>query len=392
MDASSHICHSYLEAYDIVRNATGAGNGPTISYHEAFMGLDKWQDLLPGADNIGLDFHPYVRILCHMCYIDPHRCFSQLCFANQPSDDMPNHVNAPCQAWGSQMNNSMDTFGLTAAGEFSLAITDCGTFVNGVDLGTRYEGDYKDPDGTQWSRTGSCDRWVKWQNWDDTFKKAMNQFAQASFDSLQVSSSASVRHIADLDSQNWFFWTWKIGNSTDSGTVESPAWSYQLGLEQGWIPKDPRTAAGFCKNSHPRSGAAVPKGAGLSSDFRSAFSWPPSSIRKAGDITNLPSYTPTGSLTTLPVPTSTGSASATGTAANPGTGWNNAADNAGMNVEIVGCTYLDPWVSPNSDPPSPLCTSGANASSNKRRSPAHVGLKMQPPPSRPYITAAPGSS
>jgi hypothetical protein len=37
--------------------------------------------------------------------------------------------------------------------------------------------------------------------------------------------------------QNFFFWTWKIGNSTQLGTSSSPMWHYQLGLQQGWIPK-----------------------------------------------------------------------------------------------------------------------------------------------------------
>jgi len=37
--------------------------------------------------------------------------------------------------------------------------------------------------------------------------------------------------------QNFFFWTWKIGNSTVLGTSSSPLWHYQLGLERGWIPK-----------------------------------------------------------------------------------------------------------------------------------------------------------
>ena len=63
--------------------------------------------------------------------------------------------------------------------------------------------------------------------------------------------------------QNFFFWTWKIGNSTVLGTSSSPLWHYQLGLQQGWIPQgkirafnhpcisdshltDPREAIGHC--------------------------------------------------------------------------------------------------------------------------------------------------
>ena len=137
-----------------------------ISFHDAFRGLPNWVGYLPGADRISLDYHPY------------------LCFDTQPTDDMSDHVNDPCGAWGKTMNNSMDNFGLTVAGEFSLAITDCGTYVNGVGQGTRYEGTYN-LDRT-WPRVGSCDSWVEWQKWDSDMKKSMEQFALSSMDALQV--------------------------------------------------------------------------------------------------------------------------------------------------------------------------------------------------------------
>ena len=48
---------------------------------------------------------------------------------------------------------------------------------------------------------------------------------------------------------DWFFWTWKISNSTVKGYPTSPHWHYKLGWEQGWIPKDPRAAQGYCAAS-----------------------------------------------------------------------------------------------------------------------------------------------
>src|SRR5258705_9877995 len=38
---------------------------------------------------------------------------------------------------------------------------------------------------------------------------------------------------------------WQIGNSS-SGMIEAPLWSYQLKLENGWMPTDPRKATGKC--------------------------------------------------------------------------------------------------------------------------------------------------
>lgn len=88
------------------------------------------------------------------------------------------------------MNTSMSAFGMTAAGEFSLATNDCGLFVNGVNLGTRYEGTFT---GGPTTATGSCDQWNNWQSWNNDTKSQLKQFALSSMDSLQ----------------NWFFWNWK---------------------------------------------------------------------------------------------------------------------------------------------------------------------------------------
>jgi glucan 1,3-beta-glucosidase len=78
----------------------------------------------------------------------------------------------------------MGSFGLTNAGEFSNAVTDCGLFLNGVGLGTRYEGTYTD--GSTWPKVGSCTTWTDWQNYDTTTKAAIRQFSLASMDALQV--------------------------------------------------------------------------------------------------------------------------------------------------------------------------------------------------------------
>lgn len=157
----------YLEAYDIVRRAggTGEGNGPMISYHDGFMGLNNWAGFLPGADRISMDLHPY------------------LAFGGQSADPVSTFVNTPCTAWANNMNDSMSAFGLSAAGEFSNAINDCGLYVNGVNLGTRFEGTYPG----DWARVGSCDTVLDWQSWDDDTKEQYRQFALSSMDALQVS-------------------------------------------------------------------------------------------------------------------------------------------------------------------------------------------------------------
>jgi len=138
-----------------------------ISYHDGFAGLTHWAGFLSGADRISLDYHPY------------------LCFGSQTSSPMSANVNRPCNTWAASLNDSMSAFGLTMAGEFSNAINDCGTFVNGVGLGARYDGTYQN-DGN-WPLVGSCDSWVDYTTWSQDLKDSTKQFALASMDALQVS-------------------------------------------------------------------------------------------------------------------------------------------------------------------------------------------------------------
>jgi len=339
----------YLQAYEIVRKASGigAGNGPIISYHDAFLTQAQWAGFLPGADRIALDDHPY------------------LCFNTQSSAPISTYATTPCTSWGSGVNTSMSAFGLTMAGEFSNAVTDCGLWVNGVGQGIRYEGTFvADP---SFQSVGSCDVWTDWQAYDQSTKDAIKQYSMASMDALQ----------------NWFFWTWKIGNSSVSGVVESPAWSYQLGLEQGWMPTDPRTAYGTCGNTSPWTPPLAPNqlgqdsSAALAATVSALYPWPPSTISFGGKPSQLPTYTPTGAIPTLAAPTFTQSGVKPTTTVNPGNGWENAQDTAGLMVNVATCNYLDPWVGTTVAPPSPLCTSAS-----RRREPA---LEYR----EPMITAMP---
>ncbi|KAJ7090300.1 exo-beta-1,3-glucanase [Mycena belliarum] len=321
----------YLQAYNNVRLASGIGEGkgPFISFHDGFLGLGKWDGFLPNADRASMDLHPY------------------LCFSTQSTAPISTYGTRPCDSWGGQFNSTMKNFGFVVAGEFSNAVTDCGLYVNGVGQGVRYEGTYTS-DGP-WPKLGNCaSDWLDYPNWDAATKKAYMTFALASMDALQ----------------NFFFWTWKVGNST-AGKVEAPHWSYQLGLENGWMPRDPRSAAGQCGNTSPFVGtlSSWQTGGAGAGNFdpavTNALAWPPAAISTPGGsfpINILPTLTPTGAVVTLPPPTFTsvsGQPAATASL-NVGNGWANPGDTAGMMKPIAGCKYLDPWIGP-VQPPAPLC-------------------------------------
>lgn len=195
---------------------------------------------------------------------------------------------------------------------------------------------------------GDCTLWQDSTNWNSSVKAGVQAFAEASMDALQ----------------NWFFWTWKIGNSSTSGVVESPLWSYQLGLENGWIPADPRTASGKCNavgapftpfDGNYESWQTGGAGAGtIAASATAAFGqFPPTSIANVdGPASLLPTYTPTGPVATLPPPTLTASATKS---VNVGDGWFDAQDTASAYTAKAGCTYPDAWDAITAPMPTATC-------------------------------------
>ncbi|KAK7471944.1 hypothetical protein VKT23_000050 [Stygiomarasmius scandens] len=327
------ITSFYLEAYNIIRGITGIGEGkgPYISIHDGFAGLGAWSNFLRGADRFILDTHPY------------------LAFGGGPNDDpIATGLGADaggiwpkqaCDTWGPGVNKSRSTFGITVAGEFSNGYNDCGLFLKGVPGSHTYGGD--------------CSLFQDASNWNETLKAGVKAFALASMDSMQ----------------NWFFWTWKIGNSSANNRVESPLWSYKLGLELGFIPDDPRDAVGACAVlgvNEPWDGTFQPwmtGGAGAGDIPTSSISefgqWPPTRISGVppASMEFLPTYTPTGTVATLPPPTFTGAASTISS----GNGWFDSEDTVGAPTPIPGCTYPDAWDAIDAQIPASLCGSGATS-------------------------------
>ncbi|TFK19431.1 glycoside hydrolase [Coprinopsis marcescibilis] len=301
----------YVEAHRIIRNVGGygAGNGPYVSFHDGFFGPVPWADFMRGADRVVMDLHPYVA------------------FSGGPNTD-PIATGTgdsaggiwpglACQRWDGLSSDSRNGFGITVAGEWSNGFNDCGLFLDGVGFTPTY-GD-------------NCEDWQNSANWDDATKAGILKFASASMDALD----------------SWFFWTWKIGNST-RGIVESPLWSYQLGLEGGWIPRDPRTAYGTC-NALGSPLTQVPAqyptwmtggdGAGPPQDANE-YPWPPAIINEGGPAADIPQYTATGTAVTLTPPTFTGT---DGHTISSGNGWFNSHDVTPAPTPIQGCTYPDAW-------------------------------------------------
>ncbi|KAM0787134.1 hypothetical protein ACM66B_006385 [Microbotryomycetes sp. NB124-2] len=220
----------YLEAYRTIRRASGMGigHGPMIVIHDGFKGTRMWHGWLEGADRLALESHRYL--------------------AFRPPNDDPMDLQAlkPCQNWGSDFNRTMSKVGLAITGEWSIATNDCGMFLNGVGVGTRYEGTYPTPELSEMpgvAPVGACDEWSDHTTWSDERKAELLALAKAHMDAFQ----------------NWFYWTWKTLPPLNSDVPANPRWNYFLGWREGWLPKDPRTSNGFCAWNADRLGVPPPK-------------------------------------------------------------------------------------------------------------------------------------
>jgi glucan 1,3-beta-glucosidase len=274
---------------------------------------------------VALDTHPY--------------------FAFRGSNEpLASFIPKPCAEWAPGVNTTQRQFGLYIVGEFSAAINDCGLYIEGIpDTHTvslrrshRALADLVSP----FQYGGDCSQWDNWQSWDQTTKANLKELVLTSMDSLQ----------------NWFYWTWRIGKSLQTGTVRAPFWSYQLGLENGWIPTDPREAIGKCASigqamNQPFDGVYQPwqTGGDPAAKPTATYDWPPTTLGNINPASWLPTYTPTAPIITLAGPVVT-------SGVDGGSGWYNSQDTAGMMTAIAGCAYPNAYSAATlAAPTGPVC-------------------------------------
>ncbi|KAK4704592.1 glucan 1,3-beta-glucosidase, partial [Phenoliferia sp. Uapishka_3] len=371
----------YLEAYETVRAITGIGEGkgPFISYHDGFVSQAKtvaqggWMGFMNGADRIAIDSHPY------------------LCFDTQNNDPLSYQASKPCTNWAVDMNTSTAEFGLTIAGEWALAINDCGKWINNVGNGRRFDGTWYAPSNfdasvvTETTPTfeavGSCTEWDEWWNYNASTKAGLQNVAYAHMDAL--------RH--------WFFWTWKTGYSDVKQAIVNPLWNYQLALQEGFAPKNPRLGRGACATLVPAAGTTLSSvaaptlsnwmtggsGAGTITSTSTWGTWPPASLvnsMASGVFSTyhasvLPTLTATGPVITMSAATPTSYPSGYSSSSNPGNGWFDASDTAAWYTTVSGCSYPNAWSGISAVVPTAACTGGA---AREKRAPSPM---VTPPPS-----------
>ncbi|KAG6908345.1 hypothetical protein DXG01_005256 [Tephrocybe rancida] len=183
------IAQFWLDGYDAVRQAGGAGIKVMIG--DAFLGVQ----------------HEY-------------QIFSDL----ELDRSMDQHVEFAC-TYSDSLSAYKSSNIWTIIGEWSNAMTDCAKWLNGRGVGARWDGTWS-PGNSQYH--GSCTNYTgSYTGFSNSYKTFLRKYWE-----VQVEIGENV--------SGWVFWTWKAENADD--------WSYQMGLQGGWIPQDPgdRQYPGLC--------------------------------------------------------------------------------------------------------------------------------------------------
>ncbi|KAK2460353.1 hypothetical protein APHAL10511_007742 [Amanita phalloides] len=202
----SVIRQYWQDGYNVVREA--AGSGIKVMIGDAFLGVQNWTGFLtePSAQGVLMDYHQYQV------------------FNNQELNfTWDQHIQFSCQ-WIPTLSSYQQNNLWTVTGEWSTAVTDCAQWLNGRNVGARWDGSISQ--GAEYF--GSCTNMTgSYQTFSPEYKTFLRQYWEA-----QANIGESI--------QGWIYWTWKAENADE--------WSYQKGLEGGWIPQNPtqRQYPGLC--------------------------------------------------------------------------------------------------------------------------------------------------
>eukprot|EP00301_Raphidiophrys_heterophryoidea_P018979 c3969_g1_i1.p1 GENE.c3969_g1_i1~~c3969_g1_i1.p1 ORF type:complete len:470 (+),score=107.10 c3969_g1_i1:41-1411(+) len=184
----------YPSTYKAVHNISGSAYSPNVILQSAFRPLSDFDGVMTpsqGYYNVWLDDHNY------QCFGESFNSWAY------GADGWSKHLKEACDLRANYANTPLWTF----VGEFSLAVTDCTKWLDGI-------GRVPQPD--QDGRSDVCAFYN--QNiatFSAEYKQFLNQFLRAQMDAFELADG-------------WFFWTFRTENS--------PEWDFLLGLEMGWIP------------------------------------------------------------------------------------------------------------------------------------------------------------
>lgn len=178
----------YYGGYKTVRNV-GLQN---VIIHDAFQSMGAWDNDLNPPDkywNIVIDHHHY-------------QVFSQ----DDLEKSIDENIETVC-SWGRAGGNEAHW---NVVGEWSAALTDCATWLNGVGKGARYSGDLENC-----PYIDSCDKYTDYGKWPSEYRQNVRKYIEAQMDAYEQAAG-------------WIYWTWKTENAVE--------WDFSRLIQAGIFP------------------------------------------------------------------------------------------------------------------------------------------------------------
>ncbi|KAK5134041.1 hypothetical protein LTR08_007046 [Meristemomyces frigidus] len=188
----------YMNGWGNLENSNVA-----VTFHDAFEGVNAWNDWGSGMWNLLLDTHHY-----------------EVFDAGSLQLSVGEHVSTACGFGGAMATNNK----WTIAGEWTGAMTDCAQWLNGRGIGARYDGTYS-VSGQGSSYIGDC---------AGKYQGTVAGLGLADHNNIKTFISAQISAFEKAD--GWIFWTWK--------NEAAPEWHFQNLTQAGLVPQPLSSASG----------------------------------------------------------------------------------------------------------------------------------------------------
>ncbi|KAK5110559.1 hypothetical protein LTR62_005751 [Meristemomyces frigidus] len=179
------------------------GSNVAVTFHDAFEGVNSWNNWGAGMWALLLDTHHY-----------------EVFDDGQLEMGIQDHLSSAC-AFGESMTQNNKW---TIAGEWSGAMTDCAQWLNGRGVGARYDGTYN-VNGQGSSYIGSC---------DGKYSGQVSGLDAADYQNIKSFINAQISAFEKAD--GWIFWTWK--------NEAAPEWHFKDLIAGGLVPQPFSSASG----------------------------------------------------------------------------------------------------------------------------------------------------
>ncbi|TFK37198.1 glycoside hydrolase family 5 protein [Crucibulum laeve] len=194
-NVTSIIKDFYTDSYGNIRYPYGNSrkSSTIVLLHDGFS-LNVWDDFMitPEWEGVMFDTHFYQGF----ALVDQQRTYDE-------------HIKWSCN----YTNTLKSSPHRLVVGEWTTAISDCGLYLGGIGMGSKYDGTAANS-----TQTGSCEGLTgPASKFSPSYKAFLRKLWEAQVIAFERGS------------EGWFQWNWKMEIAQE--------WSYKSGLQYGWIPQ-----------------------------------------------------------------------------------------------------------------------------------------------------------